>query len=221
MGKWKGDEKFHIESHVNKPPTILSKAIELLQSDHDFGQGEMLAYISRATKLAALKAAGFPGADQDRLFKSDCRHVGEDDCSGCDASQVEERLERASQDPVVHYGLIASGDAVIRSAKHRDELRDAYGIICFEMEAAGIVDDFPCAVIRGICDYCDEHKSKLWQPYSAVTAAAYARDLLRSIQPQEIESMDSVAELIRPGAFGKRPSATGLPFFAFPAYSPR
>lgn len=34
------------------------------------------------------------------------------------------RDPRDSQDPVVHYGLIASGDKLIKNAKLRDELRD-------------------------------------------------------------------------------------------------
>ncbi|KAJ5728271.1 kinesin [Penicillium malachiteum] len=40
------------------------------------------------------------------------------------------------------------------------------------MEAAGIVEETPTLVIRGICDYCDSHKQKAWQKYAALTAAA-------------------------------------------------
>jgi nucleoside phosphorylase len=32
--------------------------------------------------------------------------------------------------------------------------------LCFEMEAAGLMLDFPCVVIRGVCDYADSHKNK-------------------------------------------------------------
>lgn len=46
------------------------------------------------------------------------------------------------------------------------------------MEAAGLMDNFPCLVIRGICDYSDSHKNKRWQEYAAATAAAYAKELL-------------------------------------------
>jgi nucleoside phosphorylase len=35
------------------------------------------------------------------------------------------------------------------------------GVLCFEMEAAGIMNVLPCLVIRGICDYADAHKRKL------------------------------------------------------------
>ncbi|KAL3491198.1 hypothetical protein BJX62DRAFT_128619 [Aspergillus germanicus] len=33
-------------------------------------------------------------------------------------------------------------------------------------------------MIRGICDYADSHKNKEWQPYAAMTAAAYTKELL-------------------------------------------
>jgi hypothetical protein len=46
------------------------------------------------------------------------------------------------------------------------------------MEAAGLMNDFPCLVIRGICDYADSHKTKEWQGYAAAVAAAYTRELL-------------------------------------------
>ena len=47
-----------------------------------------------------------------------------------------------------------------------------------EMEAAGLMDNFPCLVIRGICDYADSHKNDDWQGYAAVAAAAFAKELL-------------------------------------------
>ena len=60
----------------------------------------------------------------------------------------------------------------------RDRLAKEHGMLCFEMEAAGLMNQLPCLVIRGICDYSDSHKNKLWQGYAALTAAAYAKRLL-------------------------------------------
>jgi nucleoside phosphorylase len=200
MGKWKSDGEFHIESHLNKPPKILLKAVELLQSDHDFEEGEIKQYIEdvavMSTKLPALKQYRFPGRTQDQLFKASYRHIAGDDCRNCEVEQAEERLSRALDDPAIHYGVIASGNAVVRSAEYRDELRNAWKVSCFEMEAAGLMDDFPCLVIRGICDYSDDHKNKVWQPYSAVVAAAYAKDLLRVIQPTEVEIIKAAIEVM-------------------------
>jgi nucleoside phosphorylase len=51
-------------------------------------------------------------------------------------------------------------------------------VLCFEMEAAGLINSFPYLVIRGICDYADSYKNKRWQPYAAGIAAVYAKELL-------------------------------------------
>jgi nucleoside phosphorylase len=65
----------------------------------------------------------------------------------------------------------------MKNALERDSLAERDKVICFEMEAAGLMDNFPCLVIRGICDYADSHKNKKWQPYAAAVAAAYAKKL--------------------------------------------
>lgn len=66
----------------------------------------------------------------------------------------------------------------MRDGVTRERLRTELNVLCFEMEAAGLMDNFPCLVIRGICDYADTHKNKRWQPYAAAVAAAYAKELL-------------------------------------------
>ncbi|KAL6233007.1 hypothetical protein BDW75DRAFT_232303 [Aspergillus navahoensis] len=88
------------------------------------------------------------------------------------------RRQRDGQAPLLHYGIIASGNSVIKHGCTREQLRLELGALCFEMEAAGLMLDFPCIVIRGICDYSDSHKNKQWQGYAAMAAAAYAKELL-------------------------------------------
>jgi hypothetical protein len=85
----------------------------------------------------------------------------------------------------IHYGLIASGNQVMKDAKARDQIAQELDILCFEMEAAGLMDEIPSLVIRGICDYCDSHKHKEWQPYAAFVAAAYAKAVLMQVPFQE------------------------------------
>jgi nucleoside phosphorylase len=51
-------------------------------------------------------------------------------------------------------------------------------VLCFEIEAAELVNSFPCLVVQGICDYSNSHKNKMWQLYAAVTAAACAKEIL-------------------------------------------
>ena len=67
------------------------------------------------------------------------------------------------------------------------------------MEAAGLVDNFPCLVIRGICDYADSHKNKNWQRYAAATAAAYAKELLSIIPGNQVESTLVATEALKAG----------------------
>jgi nucleoside phosphorylase len=56
------------------------------------------------------------------------------------------------------------------------------------------MDSFPCLVIRGICDYADSHKNKVWQPYAAATAAAYAKELLLVVPGQGITALSLIKE---------------------------
>ena len=72
----------------------------------------------------------------------------------------------------------------MRNASKRNELRDRYNLIGLEMEAAGTMNRIPVGVIRGVCDYGDEHKNEQWQPYAAAMAAAYAKAVLAQIGPR-------------------------------------
>lgn len=95
----------------------------------------------------------------------------------------------------VHYGTIASDNVVMRDPRARDKhARDErLKIHCFEMEAAGLVNNFPCLVIRGICDYSDSHKNDEWHNYAALAAAAYAREVLLVLRPQKVAVMPAWA----------------------------
>jgi nucleoside phosphorylase len=103
----------------------------------------------------------YPSDVQDLLF--DCKYDhgnSGNTCTNCDRSRQVRRVARASHDPAIHYGLIASANRVVKDGRIRDILAQELGIICFEMEAAGLMDNFPCLVIRGICNYADSHKHK-------------------------------------------------------------
>ncbi|CEL03058.1 hypothetical protein ASPCAL04216 [Aspergillus calidoustus] len=134
-------------------------------------------------------SAGYPGAIYDVLFEATYLHAGEKmSCeeSGCDGTLVQrKRLEyRTSSDPPgVHFGLVASGDTVVKCGADRDRLAATEGVIAFEMESAGVWDLFPCVVIKGACDYADSHKSKVWQRYAAATAAACLKVFLGHWRP--------------------------------------
>lgn len=122
-----------------------------------------------------------PGLDKDRLFAADYAHMTDATCENCDPSRLVPRNLRDNTDPRIHYGTISSADYVLKDAVTRDQLARDYGVIAVEMEAAGLMNDFPCVIIKGVCDYADSHKNDEWQPYAAAVAAAYAKELLLSM----------------------------------------
>jgi nucleoside phosphorylase len=77
------------------------------------------------------------------------------------------KLTEEDDNPAVHYRLIASANQVMNDAFIRNKLAAEKDVLCFETEAAGLLNHFPCLVIRGICNYADSHKNKEWQGYSA------------------------------------------------------
>ena len=87
----------------------------------------------------------------------------------------------------------------MKDALLRDKFVKENNILCFEMEAAGLMNQFPCLVIRGICDYSDTHKNKEWQGYAAMAAAAYTKDLLHRIPPNKVEAENRISDLLSSG----------------------
>ncbi|KAK6514614.1 hypothetical protein TWF281_004812 [Arthrobotrys megalospora] len=83
-----------------------------------------------------------------------------------------------SQQPTMHFGRMASGDTVMKSGIDRDMIARQHNVIAFEMEGAGIWDNLPCIIIKGVCDYADCHKNKKWQNFAAATAASAMKALL-------------------------------------------
>uniref|UniRef100_A0A093VFH1 5'-methylthioadenosine/S-adenosylhomocysteine nucleosidase n=1 Tax=Talaromyces marneffei PM1 TaxID=1077442 RepID=A0A093VFH1_TALMA len=172
---------FQRTGFLNSPPQILLKAIAKMRSNHLRGESKVLQYAS--TPRAEIESPG-----QDILFEADSCHIGGPICEKCDRDKIVRRKPRANQEPVIHYGTIASGSQVMRYGIERDRVSSEFGgVLCFEMEAAGLMNILPCLVIRGICDYADSHKNKAWQRYAARMAAAYAKELLSRVPTTEVK----------------------------------
>ncbi|UPK89510.1 hypothetical protein LCI18_000445 [Fusarium solani-melongenae] len=92
--------------------------------------------------------------------------------------------------PEIHFGLIASGDTVMKSAKQRDDIAKRENTIAFEMEGAGVWEILPCLVIKGACDYADSRKTKVFQRYAAATAAACTKAFLDSWESSQRVTTD-------------------------------
>ncbi len=178
---------------LDKPDRRLLTALGKLFSLYALGTSNFNVHLER---LRGLKFDFTrPTRYTDRLYSSSYEHLGTGpismDCDSCLAEGLILRRERLESDAVVHQGQILSGDSVIKNTPRRDELSRRFpNARCFEMEAAGVMDQTHCLVIRGISDYADSHKNQHWQPYAAGTAAAFAREFLLIIQPHAVTEID-------------------------------
>ncbi|KID74307.1 uncharacterized protein G6M90_00g082770 [Metarhizium brunneum] len=194
---------FQHSGWLKPPPRILLNAITELQSKHGMERSmipDILRDMHRKHPLMQQSRTGpgfvHQGTSNDRLFRSDYHHQRKDEnCHACDKTGEIARKERPDCDPFIHYGTIASGDKIIKDPQTRDHL--AQDCLCFETEAAGLMNDFPCLVIRGISDYCDSHKNDEWQKYAAATAAAYAKELLLIIDPADVNKATRARDVAR------------------------
>jgi nucleoside phosphorylase len=195
LGKRLADGSFKRTGQLSKPPPVLSANVRKLQAQHSRLGSQISEYLSemiqRYPKMQSQHS--FPTADHDQLFVASYTHQSGMTCDKCDPQQIISRPARSNHEPRIHYGTIGSANVVVKDSAVRDELRRDMDILCVEMEAAGLMDNFPCLVIRGICDYADSHKKKRWQPYAAATAAAYMKELLTIIPaPQVAQTQNAV-----------------------------
>ncbi|OLN95506.1 Vegetative incompatibility protein HET-E-1-like protein 16 [Colletotrichum chlorophyti] len=185
---------------LNAPPSVLLTALTDLQAEHLMGGSRIPHFLSEIIiKYPKMeKRFSYQGTSEDRLFRVEYDHADPDStCEQCDGAQTIERTARDDTEPAIHYGVIASGNQVIKNGSTRNQLsKQLGGALCFEMEAAGLIQDFPCIVIRGICDYADSHKNKRWQEYAAVTAAAFAKELLSIVSPVRVLQEKPIPQLV-------------------------
>ena len=173
MGKVQ-DEGFMRTGALDKPPEVLRSAISKLEADRDISGSDtgILHVLKELRSRHQSFASKYLRSEslEDNLFQSDYNHVDqskkavdeeeqeeEEDiassCRHCDRAMIVKRKPRRTT-MEIHYGVVASGNSVIKNAKERDEInqqRVGGHALCFEMEAAGIANSYPCLVIRGIC----------------------------------------------------------------------
>ncbi|KAI1042022.1 hypothetical protein LB505_012173 [Fusarium chuoi] len=212
LGKAHQGGTFERTGSLNSPPNSLLAALTMVESEHDLTGSRIPDYLKELEQKWPKLAAKYLKSERlkDQLFKANYAHINksvaegtaegtviqvnddeaesdaEEDCRFCDKSQTVKRKPREMR---VHYGLIASGNEVIKDSIFRDKLNGDLGgqALCVEMEAAGLAHNFPCITIRGICDYADSHKNNAWQAHAAAVAAAFAKELLGQVQASDVE----------------------------------
>ncbi|RBA12730.1 hypothetical protein FPRO05_04180 [Fusarium proliferatum] len=222
LGKAHQGGTFERTGSLNSPPNSLLAALTMVESEHDLTGSRIPDYLKELEQKWPRLAHKYLKSDslKDQLFKTEYAHISksvaegtadgtvirvndheaeesdaEDDCRFCDKSQTVKRKHREMR---VHYGLIASGNEVIKDSIFRDKLnRDLGGqALCVEMEAAGLAHNFPSITIRGICDYADSHKNNAWQAHAAAVAAAFAKELLGQVQASDVEREPTAKEVL-------------------------
>lgn len=200
-GRVAQNQPFQDTSFLNQPPPVLLKAMSALIAHYDIRGCDIHESVQKALQgIHRRRKYQRPPSTSDRLYQSTYTHPLDSSTSciaacGEDPSNIVARAERDEEDgdSIVHYGMIASSNQLMNDALIRDRAAEE-GVLCFEMEAAGLVNHFPCLVIRGISDYSDTHKNEDWQGYAAMAAAAYAKDLLSRIHPNIAEAETRISE---------------------------
>lgn len=228
LGKATEGGKFERIGALSNPPGSLLTALSKLETEYELTGSKIPSFLEELKTKYPRLAKKYLRSDslQDLLFKADYAHVhesimntqgatggivepsmdedeGSDDeceesCPFCDKSRILKRKRRSMR---VHHGLIASGNKVIKDGLLRDQVNESFGgdVLCFEMEAAGLMNNFPCLVIRGICDYCDSHKNKAWQEHAAAVAAAFAKEVLGCIQHTDVKNERLISDVMNEG----------------------
>ena len=177
-------------------------------------QDEICRYLTDFSTTEGFEESKYQGLEKDILYKDDFRHQHRDstkcacveseemvcqealdstcDDLRCTSEQSVQRIrlkevkdDTAVPGPVVHFGAVASGDSVVKSARHREQLANKRNAIGFEMEGAGAWESMPTVVIKSVVDYADSHKSYSWQKYGAACAAACMKAFVKQWRPTE------------------------------------
>ncbi|KAK4656897.1 hypothetical protein QC762_208180 [Podospora pseudocomata] len=213
LGKAKEGGKFERTGSLNNPPASLRTALTKLETEHEMSGSKIPQYLedlknkwpNLALKYAScdhlkdpLDVLDDPVRSRRGCWALASMGSGAEQVAGTTVNTAGDRDGGKLRNIRVHYGLIASGNQVIKDATFRDRLDEEFGghVLCVEMEAAGLMNNFPCIVIRGICDYADSHKNKDWQEHAAAVAAAFAKELLQYVQPSAVVGERPVKDIL-------------------------
>ncbi|KAF3217265.1 hypothetical protein TWF679_002282 [Orbilia oligospora] len=123
-------------------------------------------------------------------------------------------LDKSIDDLSIHYGRIASGTFDISEIPTLDILAAENRILCFENDAAGLMNGLPCLAIRSIYDHSDIYTDR---EFAAVVAAIFAKVLLLEVSLADIEAETEIAGTakfgisqtqINPGGATDRPAGS-------------
>ncbi|KAK3616502.1 hypothetical protein LTR22_027045 [Elasticomyces elasticus] len=208
------DSVSELTGHIGAPPQALQKVVTYFSTRHEREESKIPAIMEDALekyhKLKISKKWDRPSSEKDLLFLdllfqetfyrngelSWKQKVGED-------YRPEGEYIRPVRDdscPVVHLGIIGSGNALEKDVKDRERILPRMlpaEALCLEMESGGVMNVFSSLVIRDICDYGDRRKNDMWQAYAALAAAAYAKEILCRLAARTVQGTPKAWEQIK------------------------
>ena len=155
----------------------IARELDGLQSDGQYPWVERLNQLPRPVQ----RKFGRPKGAKDILYA--CPRMPGDTPVPIERSPRAREVDR----PHAFPGGIASGNRLLKNPEYRNELRGTrfhvLDLKCVEMEGAGVAEathlyQKGCFIVRGISDYCDDHKNDDWHNYATGNAAAYVYCLL-------------------------------------------
>ncbi|CAI0649053.1 unnamed protein product [Colletotrichum noveboracense] len=198
------DCSFQETRFLNQPPALLRAALATLKATYEIKGHHLIKEVNKNLKKIKKRSKyKQPSPVSNRLYKSYIIHpsnspneynIAYGNNTACLITQP--KRDEEDDNPTIHYSLIASGNQLMKDAHIQDKLAAERNVLCFEIEAASLMNHFPCLVIRGICDYSDSHKNKEWQGFAAIIAAAYARDLLHQIALSSVKAERQIREVL-------------------------
>ena len=158
------------------------------------GESEVSEHIGKLDRIPKFQRSK---TGPDVLYSVSYNLEGGQTCDGCRTYHHEDRQ------PLDGGNGVSLRDDRVRKPGHekcgkRDKVNAKLGgVLCFEMEAAGLMHNFQCLTIRSICDCADSQKNKRCHPYAADIAAAYAKEALSVIPPTNVETTQTFGKAIQ------------------------
>ncbi|KAL4812423.1 Pfs, NACHT and ankyrin domain protein [Aspergillus spinulosporus] len=173
-----GDKREHT-GFLGRPPTVLLNALSSIQANHERKDSKVPVFLQEmleknpkmGKKSKQNPGYVYQGLDNDRLFRASCEHVPGPDCQGCNTANEVQRDPRETTNPDIHYGIIASGNTLVKDAITRDRIVSDLGEDCI----------------------CNDR----WQHYASATAAAYTKELLAYVPGADVQETKRALEVLQ------------------------
>ncbi|XP_069188466.1 uncharacterized protein [Procambarus clarkii] len=159
------------------------------QGEEKEGPTPWLQYMAEGNNKLSAQEMDFsrPNEETDKLYMS----IG-----GSDVIEVSHPLPpdgsgniRDPTKPRIHLGVIASGRCVVGNDQMRQDFASQLSVVAYDQEFDAVIESVygnrkdQYVLIRGICDYQDGTRNKDWQPYAALSAAAFMKAVICGMEP--------------------------------------